>query len=253
MGEARSRLRRLLRDDPNCVYCGGVVPSTSCDHCPPISVFDGRQRPAGLEFGCCADCHEGTRQMDNIVAMLSRLYPEATTRAARAEVNKYIAGFVNNHRDLADIFRSDGETIMFRGAPATMIDISKETRLNSAMSAFAARLGLALYRHTIGKPAPVHATVAARWYSNHDIELGEYPEEMVAAMGAPKSLQMGRQHVYPQFRYWAGTPPDSTDYFASFAVFRESFATICIIRTDVEALTIHPRALHPGFLKGFRV
>lgn len=258
MGEAKSRLARLLSEQPTCVYCGGVVPATSRDHCPPIGMFDGGLRPLGLEFAACHDCHEGTRQMDLIVAMTSRIFPDPKTDVGRADNKKHIRGFINNHPELAGVFTSGMEqAIEYQGQTAYAIDLREQDRLQRAMKAFAARMGLALYREFAGKPAPTNAAIVARWYSNYELEHDAKVEEMLKSMGAPRTLRMGRKDVIDQFRYWGAITQDDPHLFGTFAAFRESFGTIAIIRTDgnlgEEAIDDNPNFFRPGFLKGFKV
>lgn len=192
--------------------------------------------------------------MDSIVAMLSRIYPEPTSDAGRAEVRKHIKGFINNHRDLAGIFgtRTD-QQIVFDGRPANLVEIGGLDQLHKAMNGFAARLGLALFYHTTGRIVPKETPIIARWYSNYELAAGLAPEDVVTAMGAPRTLQMGRQHVFPQFRYWAAQASDNPDYFGAFAVFRESFATFAGIRPDDDGISPFPDALRPGFLRDFTI
>jgi hypothetical protein len=103
MGESRVRRlgrARLLEEQPICVYCGGLTKGNSVDHVPPIAVFDDRQRPTGMEFTACGECHEGTRRDDLVVALLSRMYPNVPVEAARRDFPRLVAGLVNNHPDV---------------------------------------------------------------------------------------------------------------------------------------------------------
>jgi hypothetical protein len=75
MGEAMANLSRLIRErDPICIYCS-AAPSVDADHAPPKVIFTGKDRPKGLEFGVCKDCHEPTRAIDQIAAGYGRLMP----------------------------------------------------------------------------------------------------------------------------------------------------------------------------------
>lgn len=53
------------------------------EHYPPRSIFDGKHRPQGMEFGACKECNEGAREADLVVATLSRMMPDSKTEAGR--------------------------------------------------------------------------------------------------------------------------------------------------------------------------
>lgn len=252
MGQAKRTLERMLAKQPRCIYCGGQALAVSRDHCPPIGIFDGRRRPQGLEFPACYACHQGTRQMDQIASVLSRMYPEPTTDEQRAEQVEVIRGFIANHRALAQrIYGQPDELVSFDGKPAHVMHVGDVTELHRAMNGFAARLGLALYYQERGLIAPPRAPIVCRWYSNYELASGEGPAELVRQMGNARTLSMGQQHVFPQFRYWSATASDNPDYFGCFAVFRESFAVFAGIDATEGREERFPGTLRPGFLRGY--
>ena len=77
MGEAkfrRGRLKdRLLVPGALCTYWGGRAAAETIDHMPPITIFDGRQRPAGLEFPSCSACNSGSRAAEQVIGLISRV------------------------------------------------------------------------------------------------------------------------------------------------------------------------------------
>jgi len=254
LGEAKARLARLQREQPFCVYCGGDEPTTSCDHCPPISIFDNRQRPKGLEFGSCEECREGSRAMDLVVGVMSRLFNASDPAPdVEGDVQAHIRGFINNHPDIAALFDiSNSPPVLLEGRIVHPISITDPDRISHILDGFAARFGLAMYREHTGGVAPASARIATTWYSNVDLFAGRYPQEFLQAVGNPRTLQMGRMHVAGQFRYWPALADEHT--FGVFAAFRESFGIMSIVRTDDEAsLPEDAVVLSPGFLKGFKV
>jgi hypothetical protein len=50
-------------------YCGGMNEATTIDHMPPITIFDHRQRPRGLESSACKPCNSGGRLAEQIVGL----------------------------------------------------------------------------------------------------------------------------------------------------------------------------------------
>ena len=78
MGQAKDKMRRLERMrqyQPFCVYCGGTTPIETIEHIPPISMFDHRFRPEGLEFGACYACNHNRRLDAMSLAVASRCLP----------------------------------------------------------------------------------------------------------------------------------------------------------------------------------
>lgn len=251
MGEKRSRLSRVLTKHPNCIYCGGTVPACSIDHCPPTGIFDGRQRPRGLEFPACDDCHEGTRAIDQIVGVFSRVLVPADAAIDREEIGKHIRGLFNNHPEIALLLGGKSRRPMvLEGREVYEVSIDDPERIARIQEAFGARFALAMYHEQFGKPAPANARIAVRWYSNAELFAGQYPEEVVRAMGASHTLTAGKFSVDAQFRYWWAAT--SEQMFGVFAVFRESFALMAVVRTDADDDEHDESLWSPGFLKGFQ-
>jgi len=192
--------------------------------------------------------------MDQLVSVFSRLYPEPTTDVQRADVREAIRAFVANFPHIArKLYGHDNEIVDFGGQPAHVLHLGDTPELQKAMHGFAARVGLALYSAEVGKVVGSAVPIVCRWYSNHDLASGFGPsEELVKAMGDAKTLTMGKQHVFPQFRYWSAKAIDNPDVFGCVAVFRESFAIFAGIDPSL-GRDQYETALRPGFLKGFRL
>ena len=90
MGKAsrnRRRIQARLRAQPWCIYCGGVNEATTVDHMPPITIFDQRRRPRGLEFSACQPCNSGCRLAVKVVGLVSRMYPDPPNDTGQQELN----------------------------------------------------------------------------------------------------------------------------------------------------------------------
>src|SRR5262249_12835483 len=101
MGEASRNRRRMLarlRAQPWCIYCGGVNEATTIDHMPPITIFDQRRRPRGLEFSACQPCNSGGRIAEKIVGLVSRMYPDPPNDTE--ELRRLYREFARYHPDL---------------------------------------------------------------------------------------------------------------------------------------------------------
>ena len=97
MGAKSIRKRKFLLEHPLCCFCGGTAASAEPDHVPSRVFFESRQWPEGFEFPACVKCNRATRHDEQVVAMLSWIYPDATTEAGKAEVQERIRAVAHNY------------------------------------------------------------------------------------------------------------------------------------------------------------
>lgn len=252
MGEASTKTKKVIAAQPTCTYCGGLTPSTSRDHCPPITAFDGRWRPEGMEFGACHECHEGTREMDAVIGFVSRIRGTIPEPSSQAELKHHVDALVRRYPHLLEHLQVDSTPVMYNGSIGHVARIGKDSALHGVMDAFAARVALALYRLEKGQPAPVNARILCRWDTNVGLDNDAQMNEFLKAIGLPRTLVQGKKHVVEQFRYWPGTAADDPHLFGCFAAFRESFGITAFIDTRDGEPLFEPM-FQPGFLQGFKV
>lgn len=188
--------------------------------------------------------------MDAVVAVLSRNWPDPVNDAERQEGARLIKSFVRNFPSLAKTLKFEDGTRQYHGKIAQAVAIPASSDLVSLMIAFAARVGLALYRSQYGEPAPANSVIFASWHPNAHLDNDALIEELINAMGAVKTINQGQWHVAEQFRYWGASAIDAPDQFACFAAFRQSFGILAAVRPsgddDNDGV-----AFRPGFLKGY--
>ena len=267
MGEQRRRLSRLQAlQGPNCVYCGGVELGTTIDHMPPIAIFTKRQRPQGLEFVCCLECNSGARPDEQVVAMLSRVLPDALDRGTKAEAEAAISAVANNNRDLLlemmpnqntqRRFFREREKLGKLGADIGGALVASGPLLTDTMQRFGAKLALALHHHEIGRPVPISGGVLVRWFSNYDLASGTFPAEVFSFLGPSRTLRQGKFYVANQFEYARANDEDGEACVSvHLATFGRSFATLAFVAERLERLGVPPggNVFQPGFLKRPRV
>lgn len=191
--------------------------------------------------------------MDAIVAMLSRNFPNPTTEAGRIEGQRHVRNFVRRYPDLAGLLHFDDRPVLYQGQTAHAVTILAGGRLPRALVAFGARVGLALYRHHFGRPAPAEASIHSSWHPNAHLDSDDTIEELLRSMGQAQTLAQGRWHVSEQFRFWSAAPSDAPDLFCCFAAFRQSFGVLAVVDPNGPRYDDDHLEFSPGFLQGFTV
>lgn len=244
--------QRLIAAQPSCTYCAGRFASVSRDHAPPLALFDLRDRPKGLEFGACEECHQGTREMDLIMSVFSRLYGESKEAAQLRELRSLMGQFVKRHPHLAFEFENSDEIRAEDGSVVGhRVDIA-DGYLSDVCNAFSARLGFALFREISGAPVPEAGGVAVRWFSNYEAFTGQLPDDLLRITGPVDTLRAGQKHVFDQFSYsWVETETKET--MAFYVTFRKAFALAAFVKTDRSDFPVGVvNRFVPGFLQGWK-
>jgi hypothetical protein len=236
MGEAKSKRRvhaAILKEHPWCIYCGGVHPANTIEHMPPIAMFDGRQRPKGLEFPTCRECNNGTRLSDKVASLLGRVYPDARPD----ELKRLLRGVANNVPGLLEEMQVDqvGQELAHRnissmpsGAGVLRAD---GPILTHHIGVFGAKLGLALHYEAHRSPVPPAGGVQPMLFTNVSHLRGEIPIDLIKLLPAPRTLKQGKREVSEQFQYsWGLTEEGRHSFF--FATFRYSFAIGAVTASD---------------------
>jgi hypothetical protein len=226
MGQARQkRLSQaaLLAANPFCVYCGGTQRATTVDHMPPRIFFRAKLRPGQFEFPSCHPCNQGTKDTDQLIAWLGRVYPDATNEMDKADVKKILKGLENNQPEVLKE--------MYIGPPGQelarkRVPIDEEggfLRLDGPLvsrhlDVFGCKLGLAMHWERTGKIVPATGGVAVRYYSNVEALEGKLPKELLSLLPGPQTLRQGKWEVADQFQYAAQVTADHKMglFFASF-------------------------------------
>lgn len=237
MGES-NRKRRIKREflarNPYCCFCGGKTPATTEDHVPSRQMFDGRQRPKGLEVPACERCNQATKQDEQVAAMLGRVFPDPE----EGEIRRIMQAVKNNNPGLLEEMLPAEEHYV-RLSQAGIADASvggplncSGPLLNKSIGRFGAKLGLSLYYSVVGQSVPSEGGVAVRRFTNFDAVTGEIPSDLTQILGPPETLRQGRKHVAGQFAY-AFAVADEVKMAAFYSTFRQSFAVLSWVAVDV--------------------
>lgn len=253
MGANARRKKAFLAAHPLCCYCGGTAPSTEPDHMPSRILFDSRKWPEGFEFPSCVACNRATRHDEQVIAMLSRLYPDPVTPQGKAEVQERIRAVSHNYPGVLEEMRPSIEQLRRAEHKYGIHPRPGETHddlpllsvsgplVNAAVENFARKLFCALYYKHAEQVLPAGGGIAIRWYTNIQIDSEEIPRTLAGVLvGFPK-LERARTSLDDQFFYRWGIA-DTKAVAGFLAFFRKSFAILGYIHADASQFSIGPDA-----------
>jgi hypothetical protein len=181
MSKNQSRiLREFLVRHPTCIFCGGNTPATTRDHVPSRQTFHDRTWPEGYEF---PSCNEATRHEEQVMAMISRFYPEGRTDAEKEEMMRIIKAVRKNYPGVIPELLPSSEVIKrytsrwWSGAWARPVSLDGPL-VNSCAEVVARKLFSALHYKEFNKIIPPEGGIMLRWYSLADRLDNKLPNEL---------------------------------------------------------------------------
>jgi hypothetical protein len=245
MGEAKIRGRQLaafLELNPTCIFCGGLTPATSRDHVPSRQVFHRREWPEGYEFPSCEECNQATKDAEQVMALISRTYPDPETEIELLEVEGIYEAVSNNYPDvLIEMMPTPDQTARYQARPWAneMIQTGKAAGalslngplVNACAAAFARKLLSALHYKEFGKIIPREGGIGWGWYSNVDKLDGKLPEDLLGVLKGKALTKRTNRDLSSQFSYTFDSGTD-TNLAAYYVTFRFAFAVVGIVAAD---------------------
>jgi hypothetical protein len=204
MGEAKSKSRKLaalLTSEVRCIYCANKP--TTIEHMPPIGMFKARSRPNGMEFAACEDCNKGTSGADIVAAFYARL-----SQSQNPDMLEEAMGLRRKMKQLAPGVSEEFDGPSFTrwqrtpvGILRPMTAIRVDGPLTKAyLTAFSAKLAMALYREHVGTPLPLDGGVRVAFFLNAGLSK-KAGDGMLEKLPLPGTLQQGSFVVPDQFAY----------------------------------------------------
>jgi hypothetical protein len=238
MGQAKLKRQAhaaILAEHSSCIYCAGTNAATTTEHMPPISVFEGRQRPKGFEFPACGPCNHGTGHSDLVAAMLARIWPDANSEIQKKDVKKLLSAIANNIPQLLPEMKVGraGEKLArkLHNLPADAYPMrANGPLLTHHIHTFAAKFGFALHYEVNGEPVPPAGGVQVMWFSNVQTLDDSIPQMFVDMLPSPSTLRQGTKSVAEQFKY--SHIAAERDHLLYLASFNKSFAVAGITAKD---------------------
>lgn len=209
MGEAARtksvKRKSVLEGEARCIYCD--QPPTTVEHMPPLTMFRGKSRPDGMVFASCAPCNNGTSTADLVAGFISRIRMEGSiTDWQLIESYNQLTGIGRRAPDfIREFFNPDKKRDVLRrnssGLFRHAVQIHADGPITRAyLSAFASKLGMALFREHTGSPLPMHGKVFSQWYMNSGLSQ-KHADEITSIMPAQATLTQGSWNVGDQFTY----------------------------------------------------
>lgn len=170
MGEANQKKRRFLELHPVCAFCGGGVAAVSEEHCPPKSMFRGRNWPQGFNWPACKSCNGGTSNDDLLLALIARASAEDPDRSLPGLLklaNRQFPGLTSRMLPSAIEARKLNRRIGTLPAPGqthqevSAIKIPPEAK--AAVRKVCAKLGKAIYYKETGRVFPNDGCIILQW------------------------------------------------------------------------------------------
>ena len=239
--ELKSTRQRIKAGQLPCAYCGGAVPGVQVDHAPPRILFREKRRPDVLIFPACAECNQGTRDVDQLAAWASCFYPQGAI--GKKEISKRNEAIRRNNPEAFT-----GLTLHQQDNAGAVIEF--DHYLARPLRLFAAKMGMALHFALTGRYVPVAGTVVADYFTNHNAIVGSIPANLFQNFADPGTLWQGRKHVRDQFEY-ASMSEDDGRRTAHLAAFRASFFVVAFVdELEIDPPEAGERLFRPGCLKG---
>jgi hypothetical protein len=261
VGEAKRKHKlkqQLLAENPYCIYCGGVNYAATIDHFPPISLFELRQRPKGLEFSACERCNSGGKKDELVASMLSRLLPDPSSDALKEENRNLIRSVHTNCPGiLEEMNLSPRQENIVQPYVEAYPSIGGAFNCSGPLLArsihrFGAKIGFALHFHLTKRIVSENGGVCVWWFTNEKLFTGDLPWDLINMLGNPNTLRQGKREVSNQFLFARNATTEGT-LSGHYATFRLSFAICAFVAEDIKMLTkpenVKNVSIHrPGFL-----
>lgn len=260
MGQAKNKQRitkRLLSTHRFCCFCGGLTEATSTDHVPPRIVFWGKHRPAGLEVPACDACNQGTRKLDQVAGIFSRIRVAGDhSPKDRAEFGRIVDSVSRSFPGWnSEMMPSEAQIAAFHGkfglAGKDMLPANLGPLSHDAIYVVGAKLGFALHYQLAGKIVPPDGFVVVRFETNASIPEGGLPAEFTRHLGPPAMLAQGQWTTDGHFAYRSAIVPGGAAG-AYVSHIGRAFLTIAFVFCDGREIsneTSQSRIFRPGDLK----
>ncbi len=221
--------------------------ATEEDHVPSRILFNDKQWPEGYVFPACAACNRASRHDEQVVAMLARIYPGATSEKERKAIEERIRAVAHNFPDVLLEMKPTANQVrnaakrygwdLSNGITTSDLPVLsvRGPLVNAAIAHFGRKLFSALYYKHLGHALPATSGIAVKWYTNVQIDNDEIPRALEPVVRSWPTLVRSNTKLDDQFFYRYGVA-DTKRVAAFLAFFRRSFAMLGYVHLDAAEL-----------------
>lgn len=236
--DANARSVAFAKTD-RCIYCGGFVPATTVDHCPPRAMFSNRQWPEGYVFPACQPCNAEAKEAENWVAFMARINsgPGFDEQAEADEMFRIARPILK-----PEVIRSMSMSGLDKKAIARRIGVTKELgktyadiplikvpkEAKNAIDYFSRKVVKALHFEHTKRVVPVDAAIKRRWFTNYNEMEGKIPPEIFTIPTGIPTLERTKVNLSRQFNYLYTVSAEG-DLGVYTIEFRQSFCIFVMV------------------------
>ena len=220
----KTEKRKLLQNNPHCIYCGGVEKSTTWDHMPNKGMFP-KDRPGGLEFPSCEACNQGSKWIEDIVSFLGSIRFDDTSAKVTEHFERKLKHLTRTQPEVIDELRP---TLRQRRQAESALHDGGAFNLNGeivslALPLYGAKLAMALHWRKTQQILPKNAQIAVYVMSNERIfDQSELPH-IFKLLPNGEELRQGKNRSRHPF-YFASAKVEGRDTTVHWATFGEAIA-----------------------------
>lgn len=247
MGNRSDRKKKFLLEHPICIFCGGLTKSEEWDHVPSRQYFSERKWPKGFVFPSCSNCNRATRNLEQIIAFISRVAAESGSDTD--EFERTMHGVFNNFPDIVnELIPTHRQVRSFVRRSGYSIPSGKTTRdvpvfsvrgplVNGAIKAFAQKFFSALHYKHSGAIIPHTGGINFHWGTNAQPLAAELLSELKSVLVPGKLIEQANSVFGDQLRYAYAAQPDGSGgiYHARF---RSSFEMLGLVVIDLSHMPL---------------
>lgn len=246
MGEARvkeanARAVAFAKTDL-CIFCGGSKKATTVDHCPPRAIFSERKWPEGYVFPACIQCNDGSKEAENWIAVLARMYSldDVEASGAAREIMRIgrsllkpavLREMMLSSRAKRQLARRVGVDLEPGQTFSEFPLIKVPDAAKASVPVFASKIAKALHHLHTDRIVPTEAAIEHRWFTNYHNAAGRVPEEIFTVPTGLPAIRRGKVDLGNQFNYRFGVANNGE--LSMFTIwFRNSFCMVVMITFD---------------------
>jgi hypothetical protein len=232
MGMGTRHKKKFYAAHPLCIFCGGIRPSETIEHCPPRALFQNRAWPVGFEFPSCEDCNLGSSDEDLLVTMLARSCwtskDDGAFQGIVAKADQRYPGIIKRMVRSSMEARQENRRLGITPPPGEthkqqLVKLPPE--YHEAMTVFSRKLAKGIYYLETGSIFPNDGALLLHWFTNEVlINNDRYPafNLMKDLGGKTPPVMRGNRFLNDQFSYRTNVSPE-LDIFTVEASFTSAF------------------------------